>query len=350
MSKSAPKISDPLKSLQGQVFPGIQTSAFSLQRGTPSKTTTRTVSTPRSIGAFGDAREGHPSLTRGRTITTTSGGGPFQLLRTDPFVPDTERRLFGLLGENLQGFGSVLDRIRATSGQLATAEGRIPGLFENTAALRGDLGQLAKEVRPGFGRLTEAAVNTVRNRFSESVGNLREALGKRGLQGSSFAINETRRAELDFTQEEERVRSEAFIQEVDLRRQIVQDAGNLIQLDQQSLQTQAQQIGLRLGLNEQEAQVFRDQLMNIQSQAQLLGQRITRELQELGIAGNIINQQQAIVADLAKAQAQLTAQAAADQGSLLGGLLRTAVVGASLFGGPATAGTTASTGFGLGVF
>ena len=346
MGKSAPKISDPLKSLQG-FFPGLQTSAFSLQRAQPASTSRTGGGGGRAVrifgqGDFGTGGRGNESpFSAPRNFapaarTTSPASGPFVLRRTDNFVPEQERRLFGLLGENLQGFGSILDRIRDTRGQLGTAEGRVPGLFENTAALRGDLSQLAGEVRPGFGRLTEAAVNTIRNRFSESVGNLREALGKRNLQGSSFAINETRRVELDFAQEEERARSEAFIQEVDLRRQIVADSGKLIELDQQSLQVQAQQIGLQLGLNEQEAGVFRDQLINIQSQGQLLAQRITRELQELGIAGNIINQQQAIVADLAKAQAQLTAQAAADQGALFGSILGTA---AGAFG-PALLGFT----------
>ena len=61
-------------------------------------------------------------------------------------------------------------------------------------------------------------------------------------------------------------------------------------------------------------------MVNIQAQVNLLGQRIARELQELGLAGNIVNQTQAIVADLAKAQAQLTAQAAADSGSLFGSI------------------------------
>ena len=235
-------------------------------------------------------------------------------------MPNKESELFQLLERNRLGIGSLFSNIASTRGQLTGQQGRSEGLFDETGRLREDIFELLGEVRPGFGRLTEAAVETVRNRFSESVGNLREALGKRGLQGSSFAINETRRAELDFAQEEERVRSEAFLQEIDLRRQLIGDAGNLIQLDLATLQTQAMQVGLQLGLNEQEAGVFRDELVNIQSQAALLGQRIARELQELGLAGNIINQQQAIVAQLATAQAQLTAQAAADSGSLFGSI------------------------------
>lgn len=237
---------------------------------------------------------------------------------------------------NRLGIGSLFGNIDSTRSALSGQQDISAGLFDETGRLRSNLNELLAEVRPGFGRLVESARETVRNRFSESVGNLRDSLAKRGLQGSSFAINETRRAELDFAQQEEQLVSEAIIQEIDLRRQIIGDAGKLIELDQATLSIQAQQIGLQLGLNEQEANVFRDTLVNIQAQASLLSQQVARELNELGIAGNIINQQQAIVADLAKAQVQLEAQAAADSGSLLGGLLRTAVVGASLFaGGPA---------------
>ena len=337
MGKSSPKIADPLKSLQGQAFPGIVTPAFSLQRQTPATTTT----TSASGGSFGGLASLRPSdfsgmglegdvpqIVRvaqraarqrgGTTTTTTAGSGPFALTRTDPFVPNKESELFQLLERNRLGIGSLFGNINATRGQLAGQQGRAGGLFDETGRLRENLLELLGEVRPGFGRLTEAARETIRNRFSESVGNLREALAKRGLQGSSFAINETRRAELDFAQQEEQVVSEAIVQEIGLRRQIIGDAAGLIQLDQATLQTQAVQVGLQLGLNEQEAGVFRDEMVNIQSQAALLGQRIARELQELGLAGNIINQQQAIVADLAKAQAQLTAQAAADSGSLFG--------------------------------
>ena len=224
--------------------------------------------------------------------------------------------------------GGLFNNIASTRGQLAGQQGRAGGLFDETGRLRENLFELLGEVRPGFGRLSDSAREAIRNRFSQSVGNLRSALNKRGLQGSSFAINETRRAELDFAQEEERAVSEAIVTEIGLRRQIITDAGGLIQLDLATLQTQAVQVGLQLGLNDQEAGVFRDEMVNIQSQAALLGQRIARELQELGLAGNIINQQQAIVADLAKAQAQLTAQAAADSGALFGTIFG-AVLGAA---------------------
>ena len=325
MGKSAPSVGDPFRNLQSLIFPGLVTPTFSLQRQTPAQSVTTT--TPGSAqtvqdfgGEIGQVQIG--SATSPVTSTsTTPASGPFQLSRLDQTVPDLERKLFSLLGENREGILGRLGSITGARNRLAGAEGRIPGLFGASSALRGDLDTLAGEVTPGFGRLTEARVGAVRNRFSESVGNLRGALSKRGLQGSSFAINETRRAELDFAQEEDQVRAESFVQELDLRRQIVGDMGKLIQLDQASLGREAQLIGLRLGLNEQEAGVFRDELVNIQNQSALLGQQISRELNELGISGSIVNQAQAIIANLAAVQAQLAGQAAADSGSLFGSLL-----------------------------
>ncbi len=347
MSKNAPKISDPLKKLQGN-FPGIVTPAFSLQRQTPAKTTTTAGTRSPFAGVLNLEAEreinrfrgpGGVGQTTAPVTTTTPASGPFSLTRSSSFVPDKESELFQLLERNRLGIGGLFGNIDSTRSDLAGQQTRSAGLFDETGRLRSDLDELLAEVRPGFGRLVESARETVRNRFSESVGNLRESLTKRGLQGSSFAINETRRAELDFAQQEEQLVSEAIIQEIDLRREIIGDAGKLIELDQATLAIQGKQIGLQLGLNEQEANLFKDQLVNIQAQASLLSDQVARELKELGVAGNIINAQQAIVADLAKAQVQFEAQAAADSGSLLGGLLRTAVVGASLFADPT--GTTA---------
>ena len=353
MSKSAPKVSDSLKSLQGK-SPGIWTPAFSLARQTPAKTTTTTPARTSSGGSgpvlnleaerenrrflpFSQLNASAQASSRaggaGETTTTTPGSGPFSLTRSSSFVPDKESELFQLLGSNRLGIGGLFGNIDSTRSALSGQQDRTAGLFDETGRLRGNLDELLAEVRPGFGRLVESARETVRNRFSESVGNLRDSLTKRGLQGSSFAINETRRAELDFAQQEEELVSEAIIQEIDLRRQIIGDAGKLIELDQATLSIQAQQIGLQLGLNEQEANVFRDTLVNIQAEASLLGQQVARELNELGVAGNIINAQQAIVADLAKAQVQLEAQAAADSGSLLGSIFGTVLGAAGGAGG-----------------
>ncbi len=322
MGKSSPKKPDSLKKFQG-----LTTSAFSLQRQTPASTTagtpSRAVTAGSSAGFFTDPGGDRQSqlargIIPGTPASTTPASGPFQLTRTDPFVPNKESELFRLLEQNRQGIGGLFGNIASTRGQLEGQQGRAAGLFDETGRLRENLSELAGEVRPGFGRLTEAALTTAKNRFNQEAGNLRQVFQDRNLQGSSFALAEQSRLNQTFEEEEFALRSQAFVQEIDLRRQIVGDAGKLLELDQQTLGVQAQQVGLQLGLNEQQANVFRDEMVNLQQQQQLLGQRISRELNELGISGNIVNEQQAIAADLFRAEAELAAGEAAGFGSAVG--------------------------------
>lgn len=274
--------------------------------------------------------------------------GVFNLRRLDPFVPQRESELLSVLrGRRGQVFSRLFPELETIGEQIRLGESRIPGLFAGSAALRGDLAGLAAEVRPAFGRLTESAVETIRNRAQAAAGNLRAQLGKRGLLGSSFAAAELSRTALDFAQVEEQARAEAIVREIDMRRQLVFDAGKLLELDQRSLATQATFIGLRFGLTQEVARGFALELANIQSEMQLLQQRANRELTELGIAGNIINKVQAVIAQTATTQAQLAAQAAQAQGSFFGnifglGLGALAFGGFPIFGGTAPAAAPAS--------
>jgi hypothetical protein len=185
-------------------------------------------------------------------------------------------------------------------------------------------------------------VAALRNREAQSAGNLRDALNRRNLGGSSLALQEGRRNELDFAQQEAEIRGDAFQQELAATRDIaalrgqilagelgsaqeqraviadtratINNVGALMQLEQGALQQQASLIGLQLGLSEAQSTVFSNQLANIQVQMQQFQQQIANELNELGIAGNIVNQVQAMATEVGISQARLTAEAAAAAG------------------------------------
>lgn len=183
-------------------------------------------------------------------ITTpafTFGGGV--LSRTSPFVPQEENRLRGLIGENRLGVSSLRD----TLGQ--------------TGRFVGDLAGLQEQVTPGFGRLTESLVQSNRDAEARERGNLRESLRERRVFGSSFANAAESSLALDFAREEERIRAESFVAELDLSRQLIND-----------------QAALELNLSAADAALLNQELAAIQTDAALLNSQVNRELSELDIA------------------------------------------------------------------
>ena len=92
--------------------------------------------------------------------------------------------------------------------------------FEGRAAeFRG----LRSDVRPGFGRLTQARVEAIRAAGQRTVGNLREELAKRRVLGSTFASREIASVESEFGRQEEFARAESFLQELGLTGELIKD-------------------------------------------------------------------------------------------------------------------------------
>lgn len=132
-------------------------------------------------------------------------------------------------------------------------------------ALRRDLRQL----RPGFGRLTQARVKAIERAEGRALGDLREQFGARRVLGSSFANREIASTTAEFGQQEEEARAQAIVQEIALRNQTAQAL-------------------------------------------------IKTQLAELGVATNIQKSILGIATEVAFAEAGLEAQAAADRGASVG--------------------------------
>lgn len=210
----------------------------------------------------------------------------------------------------LQGIQSGLGDVRSRSGLLR----------QDVDALRGRLGgtfaELQGQVKPGFGGLTDARVKAIRDRADEAVGNLRESLSRRKVLGSSFASDALTRTELAFAQEEEGARAQSFVEEMGLSRQLAVDeavatgqlgqlSGNLLNLDAESLQVESQTIALDMGLTQQNADLFGQEMVAIQQAAGLLQQTTERELAEAALLGDIANGVKTNIANVASSSGEI---------------------------------------------
>ena len=133
------------------------------------------------------------------------------------------------LGRVRAGFrgqaGAFRDRAAAIRGQIPKLQGirgELSALKPGLAGLRGDIRDLRGEVRPGFGRLTRSRVEELRGLRGRAVGNLREELSRRRVLGSSFAAREIGALESEFARQEDQIRAESFMQEMEATNQLIQ--------------------------------------------------------------------------------------------------------------------------------
>lgn len=125
---------------------------------------------------------------------------------------------------------------------------QLTGVLDNISkgyvSQAGQYGDLLSRVKPGVGEITNTAVDTIRNRRTAAIGNLRENLARRRVLGSSFGQDAISRAEAEFAQQESKARAGGLMQELDITNKLIgeQSAANISQfqtyLDQLNLETQ----------------------------------------------------------------------------------------------------------------
>lgn len=119
----------------------------------------------------------------------------------------------------LTGRGGEISSNAARQGLV----GDIAATFPEQA---GQIGQLRGLVTPGIGALTQSRLQGLGNRARSAIGNLRDNIARRRISGSSFANDALTRANLEFAQEEDKVRSESFLTELDLNNQLLEQEFN----------------------------------------------------------------------------------------------------------------------------
>lgn len=145
-----------------------------------------------------------------------AAAGTQRLLARPPRVDSFSAPNLKTSGLSANVSGGTVDLTRS-----AEASGQLQSLQQALGAQGADLKALLPLVEPGFGRLTEAGVNTIQGRARSSIGNLRDNLARRRIAGSSFATDALSRAEAEFAQEEANFRAQSFLQELQLKTELI---------------------------------------------------------------------------------------------------------------------------------
>lgn len=150
-------------------------------------------------------------------------------------------------------------------------------LTENLAGLT----DLQGQVNPAFGRLTQAARESVENARSRAVGNLRDTLARRRLTGSSFGDNAVIQAEREFAQADNEAQAKSIIQEIALSSELIDRKSALMQ---QEVNNSLNELNIAAGVGANFAQ-------SIQSQNQIDKMFAAQEAQAAGsFWGNLAGQ------------------------------------------------------------
>lgn len=121
------------------------------------------------------------------------------------------------------------------------------------------LGALIPQVAPGFGKLTEARVNSIRDAASKSIGDLRENLSRRRVLGSSFAQDTLTRAKNEFGKSEGEARAQSFLEELDLTTKLITQRGAVLaDTAEKQLSQLNTEFGIASNLINGTQQVFQD--------------------------------------------------------------------------------------------
>ena len=76
-------------------------------------------------------------------------------------------------------------------------------------------------LKPGFGQVTDARVNTIQNAGKRAESDLRGNLARRRVLGSSFANDDISRTRAEFAQQEANARAQSYLEELDAQTRLI---------------------------------------------------------------------------------------------------------------------------------
>lgn len=176
-----------------------------------------------------------------------------------------------------------------------TLSSNIGGLQSTFGQAAGAFGNLAKTVQPGFSQFRNAGLRDITNQFRSARSNLQDTLAQRRVLGSSFANSQFSQQAADEAQTKANFEAQSYIQELQSSYQL----------------TQAQ----------------------YSAAAQSFSTAIDQSNIESSTAANLVANNNRISANVATAQADLDARAAAGAGSFLGTVLGLGTGGGNTLGG-----------------
>lgn len=192
-----------------------------------------------------------------------------------PQVQYTPTGLQNPTGFNVSGGGTV-----SNSPTLQANIGNLQSTFTQGA---GQLGNLAATVAPGFSQFRQAGLADIASAFQSNLSSLNQNLAQRGVAGSSFANSSISNAYANEAQQQANFEANSYLQEL----------SSSFQLTQAQYQMQSQAYSSAINQS------------NIESQT----------------AANLVATNNQIGAQIATANAQLTAQSQAGLGGFVGSLI-----------------------------
>lgn len=143
------------------------------------------------------------------------------------FLDDAARK-YGTLGpQSLRGPGTMGINITGQGAVKLNPSGSERGFMNRLRkGLRTDnkaYGKLLRQLRPGFGALSQAAETELENRKMSAIGDLRDQMSKRRVLGASFAQGEEDALRSEYDQQIFQAKAEAKVQELQMTQQVIND-------------------------------------------------------------------------------------------------------------------------------
>lgn len=274
--------------------------------------------------AIEDIRSGF--VARAQTLQTQASA--LEGLR--PTLTGIASNLRSSIGDARGKLTTAQSSLSTLTPQIDDLRARIRGTTTGLPALAGQAAALRSEVRPGFGRATDSRVAALRAQQRQSVGNLREELSKRRVLGSSFASREVAALNADFAMQEDRIRADAFIDELTASSELLgleagiagQEASFRLTLNEQeraligdafsivrtSIETAMQEAALAQGLSEQEAALFAQDAQLVTQAFQARAESTTAAISSALAVLQQLNLEGAVAAEMARSSSQLSLQ------------------------------------------
>lgn len=221
-----------------------------------------------------------------RTLDMNAGGYNIHVDKYgNPFIKTTKERT---------------DLVNTLSSQNAARADEVKGLIPGvTSAYQSGISGIESSLaglNPGYGDVTNARVNAIRDLASKSTSDLRGDLARRRVIGSSFASDAISRDSAEFAKQEADSRAKSYLEELDAKTKLIQT-----KLDYQIKEIDATNtlLGQAFDLNQAATAV---QLEEMNNQRQALA----------SVLGN--------AQGVAQMNAQIDAQKAASVGSIAGNI------------------------------
>lgn len=152
---------------------------------------------------------------------TSSPKDPFgSTARTNSYLSNTFVPIHGGgLSWNNQGlFGDKTGFWLTADGDRANVVNSLSGAYATGA---NQVGGLLSQVAPGYGALTNAAIQSIQNARSKGLSDIQSELERRNLLGSSFGMDTMARAENMYGQSEYSARAQSFVAELDASSRLI---------------------------------------------------------------------------------------------------------------------------------